>query len=393
MIVTEEKPLDIVSEDALITLPSSPVTTLSKTKKSPPRFSLGLCIYSICLLLLVVGALWLIGINLSRYEGATPTKALNEYLALVKVKNFEALYESSGFQETLLTTKNDYIQYLETLYKGAPASVTVQELLSPVLAQRHYAVCFDEEPVSTVVATAQGDGWIVSTELIYQSTYTLYAAPDMTVAINGNDLSLLYTPQVPVQQTLFSGVSEIDIYPTVMAYTLEGLLTPPRCMAFTLNGTPCTVVSKEQDPYKLYVSDPTITAFMEDFAQSVISDYACFIAGDVKRQTMLDHTYKNSSAYELIAAYDNRQFERHTAYDLGEIEITDSLSFTGSDYSCTAALQPTYSYKGKTFKGDPITCRLTFLKIEEEWLLISLENTIDSSLNNTDTTIQMEESP
>lgn len=395
MNITEEKPLDIVSEDALISMPASstnksPRPSVKKTR----RFTTGLLIYACCLLLLVGGALWYVGDGLSQHQASTPTKAMNQYLTLVQAKDYEAIYASSGFQETLLNTKSDYIQYLERLYNGDPNTITLQEQLSSDPSVQQYALYFDDKPVSTVYAVFQNGEWSVSTKLNYLPSYTVYAAPEMTVTVNGNDLALLDVPHTQAQQTLFKGLDGKGNYPAVMCYTLEGLLNPPHCTAYTLDGTACTVVSHKTDPYSLYVSNQTITASLESLVKTVIADYACFIAGDSKRQTMLKHVHKDSAAYEELSVYDNRQFERHTAYDLGDIQITDPLSFTEFDYTCTATLCPTYAYKGETFGGDRLTCRLTFIKFEEEWLLISLENiSLSSSDNHIDTTIQTEESP
>lgn len=391
----------VLSEDAVVTmsLSSKKAASSAKTKRNRRSrwFLIALCLYFVLLMAAVGYGLFRLYASLAHYQEATPTAVLDQYIRWVENNDYEAIYDSSGFEETLLNPKKAYLQYLERIYGGDPDEITLQETLSADPDRRYYTVCFDGEPVNRILLTGSASDWKVTTEIIGEPSYTIYAGAEMRLTLNGDDVTLLGLDFEEIQNTLFAGTETTGIYPSVLRYTIDGLLNPPVIEALTLDGSSCAVTADERDPHVLYVTPVTTDdekTRLEEQAATVATTYAAFIARDAKRAEVLSYLIEDTDFYKTVKKYDNSKFDRHTAYEFQDLQVLNFSRITEDDFTCDVKIQPVYTYKKKTFNGDPIHYRLTFLKIEDEWLLLSLETVTQepTSSENTDTT-QTEESP
>ncbi len=383
---------NIRSEDAVVVMPAADDSPDMIKKKQRPRFLIGLGIYFGIMLVIIGIALFFLNTFLTNYEAATPNAALNQYKEWVRQKDYEAIYKSSGFEETTLNTKDEYLQYLERLYGGDPKEITLRERISTDDTVKQYSLYYDEERVSILVLTQNSDhsGWQVTTQLVYQEPFTIYAGTETRITINGEDIGLLGITTESAQETIFTGTENTTIYPAVNRYVLKDLLNPPEIEALTLSGESCTVLQDENDPYIfriIHSPSEEEQKTQEELAKTVATTYAAFVARDASRTTLLKYVYKNSSFYQAIRNFSNSWFTAHESYEFKNVELINDIRYTDADFTCEVKFQPIYVRNGKNFEGEPAHYRMTFLKTENEWLLLSLTPVADDIIDSDNGTI------
>lgn len=388
-----ERSDEILSEDATVTISLAVKrsgSSRSKTKRHSPLFRILICLYAVLLVVGIGFGLYRFNTALKAYQQATPTEVLNQYLHWVETRDFEALFVNGGYEETLLNSKKEYVKRLEQLYAGEPDTITLQEQIRANDEYQLYTVCFDDKPVAVAQLTNTEDGWQITTILEPLAPYTVYVGSDMNVTLNGDNLTLLGVPCTTVSDRFFSGASSADAYPDILQYTISGLLNPPTIEALTLSGIPCSLIADSNDPqilYIRYVPAPTEQETMESVAADMAFQYTAFLAKDAKREDVLANIYPETVLYQQVTDYDNSGFEKHTAYEFQDLKVFNSCWNTEDDFSCEITFQPVYTYKKKTFEGEAVHYRLTLLKVEDEWKLLSLVDVEPpASSENTDKT-------
>lgn len=395
MIETKERSSSeelILSEDAVVTMPVTntpvPPKKESRFRRKRSRFLPFLGIYALILCLVCVGLLIGFANYLTEYEARTPNKALNEYIEWIKNKNFDAIYTAAGFSETVFNGKQDYLQYFERIYAGSPDEIILRERPTTDQNSKQYSVYFDDKRVDIVNLIPRQDdsGWIVVPQLTYHSDCVVYAAPEIRITVNEQELSLLGITGTAKQTDIFNGLHDSEYYPAVHAYTLSGFLNPPSIEALTLSGEVCKVVTDPKKPNTLLVIAPSSDekrAEQERLGIEAAFTYAKFIARDAGRNTLLKLIYKKSELYDSIRNFSNAWFSKHDSYEFKNVRVHDIVQFTQEDFSCEVEFEPYYTTEEKTYKGEPVHYRIVFLKNEEQWQIISLTPVAD---HNTSTT-------
>ncbi len=369
--------------ELLLPLPEPP-----KPKKR--RFLKGLSIYALLLAAVVAVALWFFYSFLDQYEAKTPNAALNNYLNRVAMEDYESLYATSGFEETPLNTKKQYISYLASLYDNAE-DLSYREQVTTDKSIRRFSLYSGNTKLSnlTLMRSPEGDGtaWYVSTEITYQEPYHLFVSEDVRLTINDTDVNLLALEPKEVQTNLFPTVDGAELtLPVVYEYVLEDLFTAPILTGLTLNGDQCTI---RQEGQNLYVVAPTAEEerqVEETLAIEVATTYAKFVARDASRTKLLSYIHKDSELYQTIRNFSNTWFNTHESYEFRDITVTQFQRYAANDFSCVDNFQPVYVYEGKTIQAAPVHYRMSFLNIEGEWMLYSLTQTVADTAGTTDST-------
>ncbi len=374
------------SEDCQLILPD-PVIPQPKKKR---RFLKGLSIYAALLISLAAVALWFFNSYLTKYEAATPNAALETYLEWIRTEDYDAMYASSGFEETQLNTKEIFISYLESLYADT-ADLSLREQITKDESVRRYSVYSGDKKVSTLLLarSPEGDGsaWYVTTEVTYQEPFSLIVSDDIRLTISGTDVHLLSLPSTEIQSEVFPIIENATVaLPTIRKYTLEGLITAPVISALTLDGKECTV---ERDGQTLYVRSPSTQEEKdtnEAFAVDIAKTYAKFVAKDASRTELLKQVHKESVLYNTIRNFSNVWFNKHDSYEFRDVSVTNYTRYSQSDFSCVVNFQPVYFRDGKAIESMPVHYQMSFLQIDGEWTLFSLtQTTAQEESTSTDT--------
>ncbi len=360
------------------------------------RFFKGLCVYFVLMLAAIAVLLWFLYNHLVQYEAATPNAALRSYLTWVETGNYEALYESSGFEETTLNDKAAYLAYVEDLY-GDADNLEVREQSSGDDAVRRYTLYSNDTRLSTVVLArsteGNGDTWYATTELVYKEAFTVTASDDVRLQVNGIDLHLLSLPSTDISDTLYPQDEDSTLtLPTIRTYTLEGLLGEPEITALTLNGDSCTVLRDGQEFCVLYPTTEAEQQADEDFAVQAATSYAKFVAKDAERSEILSLIHKESPLYDTVRTYSNTWFGEHQSYEFLDTAVTEYRQYSATDFSCVVSFRPIYYRNGKRIENPTLHYQMSFVRTEDGCVLYSLQQqaaedtTTDGTTDSTSTT-------
>lgn len=387
----------IQAEDSVIEVPVYPVETTDCKPRKKHAFWKVLTVYFALFIVLATVGLWFFYNYLKAFESATPTSALNTYIQWITDRDYEAIYETSDFEETILNTKDEFIKYLERLYKGDVSTLTAREKSGSSEERREYSLYIEGERVCGLTLLKNPEwgetAWNYVTEIQYQPTTSIYASDDMRITVNGVDLSLLNLPSTPAQTTVLGGADDAEALPPVSCYTVERLLNPPMIEALTLSGEACTVTKTEEASYHIF--RPAVDALQaehEELAKKTAFKYAEFVARDATRAELLKFVYKDSALYDTIWNFSNHWFTGHDSYKFNDVTISAYTQYTASDFSCEVSFQPVYTRKKHVIESTPFHCRLTFVLVNEEWKLLALTQIVtetespDSTATTTETT-------
>lgn len=387
---------EIFSEDATVTVGSltEPGETLQEPtppKKKPKKRIFWICFLIYAVVLCIAGGAVLVWLNstLTAYEATTPGAALEQYATWVREKNYQAIFEHAEFETDIINTKEEHIKYLSRVYAYDNQQITFRERVSLKEDEKLYSVYFNDVRVGIVSLTSRTlDGnvrWQVKPQLVFQKDYTLVCDGNARLTVNGNDIALLgFTPE-EIQSTVFAGLKDPTLYPALYRYTLSGLLNEPEVSALSLNGTPCTV---SKDDHNILVTHTYTAKEIEEqkaLAQKAATTYAKFVAKDATKNQIQALIYKESDLYQAIRDFYNGWFSTHEDYEFRDMEIKNYCNYTDIDFTCEVKFQPVYIRKGKEFNGEIAHYRITALKINDEWKIISMPTILDTDNNNSDT--------
>lgn len=360
-------------------------------KKKKHVFLKALSIYAVLLLAAAAVGLWFLYSYLAAFEADTPNPTLHKYLEWVESENYEAIYAASGFEESTLNTKEEYLRYLKTLYADASDLSLREKVMAD--GSKCYPLYSGDKKLATLLAvrSPEGDGsaWFVTTETVYQEPFTLIASNDVRLTVNGTDIHLLSLISKEVQNEVFPTAEDAEItLPVVHAYTLEGLLNPPVVTALTLSGEACTVEVDGQTIRVLSPDTETEQQSNKAYAIEAATTYAKFVAKDATRTQLLKYVHKESELYQTIRNFSNVWFNQHDSYEFRDITVTNYSRYADTDFSCIVSFQPIYTKAGKTIEGTPVHYQMTFLQIDGEWWLYSLSQATakESVTSNGETT-------
>lgn len=389
---TTQEPLPVLIEDSVIEVPVYPEDETVETtpKKKKRLFGKLLSVYAALLLVLISVGLWFFYAYLERYEAASPHAALDKYVEWIQTENYESIYAASDFEESLLNSKDEFMKYLARTFSGDTSTLSVREKVSSSEERKEYSLYMDGKRVSELTLLKNPEwgetAWSYVTEIVYQPDTYIISSDDVRITVNGVDFSLLNMVGEPVSETVLGGASDKAELPAVYRYTLKGLLNPPVVEALALSGDSCTVTLKETSYYITRpVSDLTRTE-NEALAQKVAFTYSEFVARDTDRAAMLALVYKESDLYATIRNFSNYWFTGHSSYKFTDVKITNYKQYTDSDFTCDVSFQSVYTVKKYTIKGNPFNSRLTFVRVGEDWKLLTLTPIAVETAEETTTT-------
>ena len=326
-----------------------PVEDFFETEEPVRRrrgFKIFLSIFTVLLLVAVTVALWLFQSALDKYESNMEEPPLQAYLDLIGKNDYETLFAVSGFQETELNSKEDYIAYLKSRYENAGELSVVEQVTADRTIQRFNVYSNGTDKLATLLVTSESgkDGkttWYVTTELEYQPAYTVTASSDVDLYINGTAADLLSSASVTVseiQTAVFDFPTELTL-PVIKTYTVSGLLLPPEVEAIDLSGKACVRDEEGNNLVLMLADDDNERSVHEALATGIVTS----------------------------------QFQTDTE-TLREMTVSDYRRYSESDFSCTVTCTEfTTSEDGiLSEEGSAAVYEMTFLESDSTWVLCSL---------------------
>ena len=345
---------DAVMEESVIlpeTEEAAPMPEELPEAEEPKRhrgrgFRIALLIITVLLFIAVTVGLWFFKNALTDFEATSDAPPLEAYMELIKQGDYETLFASSGFRETELNSKDDYITYLSTLYADVGELSVTKQLTTDSKITRYNLYSDGKDKIATLLVTSEvgKDGkttWYITTELSYQPTYTVTASADVDLYINGQSAALLSEETVTVtemQSSIFGFATDVTL-PVIRTYTINGLLLPPEIEATGLSGNACIRYEDGRNLLLMLADDEYDRAEHEKLATDFVAAY--FTAGS-----------------------DN----------LHKLTVTNYRRYSEDDFSCTVTCaEVTTSENGMISVGDAtITYDMTFLRSDDGFVLCSL---------------------
>ena len=362
---------EVLVEDAVVA-----AAVAAPSRKRRRRFWPWLCVYAVLLSAVAAFGLHRLYKGLQAYESETPNSTLTQFLTWIETENYEAMYACADFEETVLNTKEEYLRYLKRVYGGAEGELSVRETDGGA-DKRTYTVYAGETALSDITLLKNPQWgetpWTAYTELNPLPAVSIVAEADTRLSVNGTQLALLNLPAEAVQETELAGTTQTEALPVIQRYTLSGLLNPPEITGLTLSGESCVVQAVSDTLYRvLQPENPALQAAHEQLAKEVAAEYAAFTARRFSQKNLKKRLFKPGNLYQSVSEFTAFLTPTPTAYTCGDIAVSDYSRLSTQDFSCTVRFTPTYVQNGKTVTGEPVSYRLTFLAVEDEWKLLSL---------------------
>ncbi|WP_312640892.1 hypothetical protein [Hydrogenoanaerobacterium sp.] len=350
--------------------------TYIPVKKKKYRFLIGLGIFFAVLLIAIAGGLFYLWGYLERYEANTPNAALQRYVDLLKAGDYETIYATSGFEETRFAGKEEYINYIKTLYKGKLDNASFIKKASKTPDTQLYDLYLDKKRAGSleVVPSAVGSAhrWAARAPLNYFGSVTIDAPSHVKVLVNGKELTGSEIISRDRAVEYYKGVHQQELAPKQMRYEVKGLLLPPTVTAQKNSGEPCMVAETSKTNY--YVLAPVNTAKQkqhQELLEKAAKTYAAFITQDASFSELWQYLNVQTEFYNAIKDFYNGWYIPHDSYECRNIKISELTEFSENDFTGNISFDYVIK-KGTQEYVYPSSYQLSFIKLEEQWKLVNI---------------------
>ena len=371
--------------------------TKEKAKKSYV-FRIILLIYTVVLLIGAAVALHVIWGKLVDYQADTTAAALDGFFDRLRQSDYDAICLHSGFLSDPYNTPEQYADTIRTIFSGDLSTLRAAETVADTSASgsttnssripavivgkataattdtKYYNVYMDEERVAKVrlQKDTDGHGWNVQL-LLNKTSYTVTAAAEMTVTVNGYDLAGRDLHPQEVGGEFFTGFLDPadQNIPSVLRYTVPDLLPGSTVRVTTPDGRDgvlqCT--DEKNNVYMAYypvteAERQQYTALLKDVAEK----YPLFIYQEVSRKNYLKCMYSQTVYYEGIRTFANWMYGAQDKAWFEDEEIYELYRITSHDFIGSMRYQFMLQW-GRRTRNEPGDNTLTFVNIDGEWLM------------------------
>ncbi len=346
-------------------------------RRSRRRFLFGLFIFASVLLVAGAAVLgWLWG-ELARYEANTPESSVRRYLDQVRRGEWDALYESSGFQPTPAADREDYIAYLQRTYEELPEEYVLVRVSGA--GEQTYALTAAEREIARLELTQAQAGspyrWEVRTQVTPIPPVEVSAPAFVTVLADQLVLDETYQQNLYPAEGYGELPEEIQA-PQMVTYRMEGFLAPPQLTAQGPDGTVCSVSALEEKE-GLLTASVTVAPGKEQeeeywiLAEEAAKTYAAFITSDAERDQLNAYLLPDTNFYQAIQEFYNGWYIEHTGYRYENL-IREQMTLWGED-AFSAVLSFDYLiYRGYKEYRYPSSYQLDFVRTAQGWKLVQL---------------------
>ncbi len=340
------------------------------------RFLLGLMMFAGVGLAVIAGVLAWLWNTLESYEANTPESSVRRYLKQAELGQWDELYESSGFEPTAFTGREEYIAFLQNLYGEPLEDFTLVRTAGE--GDLSYLLMSQGREISRLELREAPEGfryrWQVRTRVEPLAPVTVQAPEGVRVLINGREADRSTATAAPAAG--YEGLPAEVAAPQVLSYTIEGLLLPPQVTAEGEDqGLRYTVTGPEEETEMVFrveaEPDPADADGYWKAAEAAAKAYAAFITADVSRTELNRYLLPGTPFYDSMQEFYNGWYIEHTGNEYRNISRGE-LRAVSAD-----AFRADLSFDYVIFRGAreyvyPSSYRMYFLRTENGWKMTSL---------------------
>ena len=249
-----------------------------------------------------------------------------------------------------------------------------------------YTICTNDKTFATLVLSKTDEkskyGFPVyqihNLEQYSLGNTTYVQAPGTKLLVNGNAIDdSLITEQTEVA-TCFQQIEVAPFYTTT--YVLPDYLSASNVTCITDSGETCNISWNEEHSIgtSIYPISEEMKQSLSDFSVNAAKEYAIFATlKNAPRDTLLTYLLRNTDFYKAILKYDTDWGITKTADSFDNIEVSDYISYTDTEYSCIVSFK--YLVKqGNAEKTFPLSYTCYITTEDNQFKIIYLETNTSS---------------
>jgi len=324
--------------------------------------------------------------NLREYEAAQYIYLAEDVSRIFTERRFDELYTYEDTGVEYLETREDYVNYLNTLTEGK--TIAYSQVSSTDYNEVKFVVTADGASFARFTLRKTGEvqsfeiipliGYSIGTDLyelgeittdiIQPITYDYTIPASATITVNGK--SLPESTVVKSGETLFYEGHLPAGYPseTLTSYRFTCAMGTPEIVVTDADGNALELTEVGQDSYRyeFQYCDAEMKKAYEEYGVAFVKLLCRYSTDNCKLSTLLAKVKSNSAAYDTIQAIDEKWRTKADDYTFLNIETCNYARFSDTVYCCDVSLNYHGTFKGKV-NDYPTKVRVYLIKDKGEW--------------------------
>ena len=338
-------------------------------------------------LVIVIAGLFVFSKFLYGVEYYSPTVQLENYIELVRAKDYKGAMDFIGLKTASFNSLEAYTVFFQNYYGDMTGKnyVFTERKLHRTEQSNFYDVQIAKNVTQKFKLTRTGekklylfDTWKVELESpIPTRTVLIHTPSGVSIDLNGTAI----TPEFRKTDSTFS----LDYYKNVKddnkkfamdTYQVDGLVAITSLEAKTSGGEPCVVtLLEEKDSVSTYLVNLPIpkdqVEGLKTLTETMTKKYAEFVAKDVSFAEFSPYLYKNTKLYDDLKEFYNGWFTGHQSYGFEDLKFFGLQSF--DDTHCVVGIEFKYFvYKSDVRFDYQVKYNVYLLKVQGKWLIADL---------------------
>lgn len=343
------------------------------------NFGVTLLIVFLSCLLVFTGVLAFLWTFLKEFEKTNPKNCINEYVELIKSSDYEGAMALSETEATQFFSAIEYEKYVKEML-GSYNDLQIYEIASSVSNERYFEIKGDTDKAIRFVLTQSEElykynfrGYKLRQMPVEKYSYMINLPNGMVPIVNSVQLneSNLVGDKLPV--SAYDTLNDKTKIPTISTYKVDGLVFDPNIEVNSLEQNQY-VIEKTQDRIvniTLIPAEKDITA-EEQLAVNTAIAYSKYIFKDIEFEELKKFIYPETTFYKRVQEYSNVWTVEHNAPTFEKIKVKNTIEFS-KDHFQTEVYFDHIITKQNIKKVYPISYRMSFIKIQNEFKLANLE--------------------
>lgn len=336
------------------------------------------CLKGLMVLLLIGGCFCsYIYFKLEDYEKGTKEGALDYWITLLEMRDYDRLYEISNLVQNQFNPKDQYIAYMKETYEWRELNnISFKEMYYSDNVYTYYDMMSGKDKIGTLMVKEVNNGVTNYSALVRVENRNIYIESNLTtpIYVNGIEVNEDYRLSEGKNYSCFDGLNDPTLAPQAMRYHLDNLIDEPVVSVKDENG----IVVKDALTDVYYVGNKMNADQLkeaEEVFKKFSMTYSKWTSEDESFYSVRQLIYPKTALADALATFNNRFFSLHNQVDFENWKFEDMAFLSDEGMIGTVSFDYVVYVEDapRTYKN---TYQLTFMKKDKQWLLTSM------SINN-----------